>query len=232
MLGTLLATAGLSLTAVAAPPSMIQVCHYSGLAGTDKYETLELPPQAAYQHVDEHGTPQAGHPHDYLGPCLPEEETNEPDPSSTSSTSTTTPTSTTTSVAVSDEGEESSTTTSSTTSSTTVTTSATESIEITPVAPSEATTTTEPPGTGSAPNSPENQTPGRSESEVAPVEVEQLPFTGPSTYLIIPGLLLVAFGGFAVFATYGFGGSGGGHVDADQTAFRLGLHRGRHEFTS
>ena len=78
------------MAAVAAPPQGnddVTLCHWAGRADGGKYETLTLPPQAANGHIDENGTPVAGHEADYLGPC------------SESSTTTTTPSSTTTTVA-------------------------------------------------------------------------------------------------------------------------------------
>ncbi|HEU4321262.1 MAG TPA: hypothetical protein VFS66_14425 [Acidimicrobiia bacterium] len=64
-----------------------------------------------------------------------------------------------------------------------------------------------------------------------PTAIEELPFTGPSTFLIVPGLILVATGVLALFAT-GVGGPAGLHVSKHQTDVRLGLRRGRHEFKS
>jgi len=76
MLVLLCAVAGaLSLTATAfAGDDNVTICHASGLEGTTKYETLTIGYQAVYGpggHLNENGTPQAGHEQDYLGPCNP-----------------------------------------------------------------------------------------------------------------------------------------------------------------
>lgn len=62
----------------------VVICHASGLAGTTKFETLELAYPAVYGqggHFNNDGTPQAGHEDDYLGACTAE-ATPSPSPSS------------------------------------------------------------------------------------------------------------------------------------------------------
>lgn len=51
---------------------MVTLCHAAGLDGTTHYETLTIAYPAAYGpagHLNENGTPQAGHEDDYLGAC-------------------------------------------------------------------------------------------------------------------------------------------------------------------
>lgn len=77
-------------------PDKVTICHASGLAGTTKYETLEISWNAVYGangnagHFEENGTPRAGHEQDYFGACLTE-ATPTPTPTSTA-TATPTPT--------------------------------------------------------------------------------------------------------------------------------------------
>lgn len=77
----------------------ITICHASGLAGTTKFETLELPYPAVFGeagHFYENGTPRAGHEEDYLGPCQTDTGTTTTETTPTETTPTeTTPTETT-----------------------------------------------------------------------------------------------------------------------------------------
>ena len=74
----LLAVAGFSTVSVAqgqAKPEKVTICHAAGLAGTTHYETLTIGWAAVYGpagHLNENGTPQAGHEQDYLGACVDE----------------------------------------------------------------------------------------------------------------------------------------------------------------
>lgn len=81
------------------PPDKVVICHASGLAGTTKYETLELPYVAVYGqagHFYENGTPRAGHEQDYLGECRTDTGTTPTETTPTDTTPTeTTPTETT-----------------------------------------------------------------------------------------------------------------------------------------
>lgn len=83
------------------PPEMVTICHAAGQEGTTKFVTLTIPYNAVYGqagHLNENGTPQAGHEEDYLGPCQ-----GDPDPCESSAAAqygeceptTTTPTTTT-----------------------------------------------------------------------------------------------------------------------------------------
>jgi hypothetical protein len=47
----------------------VTICHVDGQAGSQKCQTLDLPGNAACQHIGEQGTPAAGHESDYCGPC-------------------------------------------------------------------------------------------------------------------------------------------------------------------
>ena len=44
----------------------ITVCHAAGQAGTTHYISITVSVSASYAHIDEHGTPQAGHELDYI----------------------------------------------------------------------------------------------------------------------------------------------------------------------
>jgi hypothetical protein len=46
----------------------ITICHAAGRAGTSKYVEITVSRNASYAHLDEHGTPRAGHEEDYIEP--------------------------------------------------------------------------------------------------------------------------------------------------------------------
>jgi hypothetical protein len=46
----------------------ITICHAAGRAGTTKYVEITVSKNASYAHLDEHGTPRAGHEEDYIEP--------------------------------------------------------------------------------------------------------------------------------------------------------------------
>ena len=69
------------------PPENFTICHFTGLAGTERFVELNLPFLAIFGvagHFFENGTPQAGHEEDIFGPC--------PTTTTTTTTSTTTTT--------------------------------------------------------------------------------------------------------------------------------------------
>lgn len=43
----------------------VTICHAAGRAGTSKYVEITVSRHASYAHIDEHGTPRAGHEEDY-----------------------------------------------------------------------------------------------------------------------------------------------------------------------
>jgi hypothetical protein len=47
------------------PKDKITICHAAGRAGTTKYVEITVSRNASYAHLDEHGTPRAGHEEDY-----------------------------------------------------------------------------------------------------------------------------------------------------------------------
>ena len=76
-----LITIVIALSLMAGTTGKVTICHFAGLAGTDKYVTLTLAWQAVFGqagHFYENGTPRAGHEQDYLGACR--EPTNTPTP--------------------------------------------------------------------------------------------------------------------------------------------------------
>lgn len=80
----------------------VTICHYDGLAGTTKNQTLTIGWPAVYGpggHLNENGTPQAGHEQDTLGPC-PGDETETPTPTPTQFSVSPTPTPTETATVV------------------------------------------------------------------------------------------------------------------------------------
>jgi hypothetical protein len=46
----------------------ITICHAAGRVGTTKYVEITVSKNASYAHLDEHGTPRAGHEEDYIEP--------------------------------------------------------------------------------------------------------------------------------------------------------------------
>jgi hypothetical protein len=76
----------------------VTICHYDGLAGTDKFQTLTIGWPAVYGpggHLNENGTAQAGHEQDTLGACVISTPTPTPTPTETvTPTPTPTPTET------------------------------------------------------------------------------------------------------------------------------------------
>jgi hypothetical protein len=46
----------------------ITICHAAGRAGTTKYVEITVSRSASYAHLDEHGTPRAGHEEDFIEP--------------------------------------------------------------------------------------------------------------------------------------------------------------------
>lgn len=227
--GGLILAMSVPLTALGKAQKVI-MCHAAGQEGTDQYVTLELSEQAVYGnsgHLNEDGTPQAGHEGDHLGPCVEESSTTTAGKTgSDSDTSTTTPTTvpqmtpTTETEAIPAIEDAPSTTT-------------TTSPEAAAVSqPTTTTTATEQgaePSVGAAgtANTGGPQIPtiaaGR-KSAAAPAAT--LPFTGVEDSLIFPASVLLLAGSFLVFAT---GGSSGSHVSTASMRFGLGLHRGRHE---
>jgi hypothetical protein len=47
------------------PMDKVTICHAAGRAGTTKYVEITVSRNASYAHIDEHGTPRAGHEEDY-----------------------------------------------------------------------------------------------------------------------------------------------------------------------
>lgn len=250
LVGVLLLSTGFSLAAFAASEGKVVLCHFAGREGTDKGQTIEVSPAAALAHIDEHGTPRAGHEDDYLGPCAEDSTTST---AGQSTSSTIEPVTSSTSQSTTSSTSESSTTSSThpITTSTAASQSTTSSVgeeststtdgaavsditEATPPTSPEVTTPVGPtPGAGVVPE-PSSATDGPtaaddSDDGSGDQSAEELPYTGPSTFLVIPGVLLVAAGAFAVFAGGGVVALSGGHVAGEQSAIRLGWHRGRHE---
>lgn len=62
----------------------VTICHAAGRDGTTKFVTLTIPAHAAAKHIDDNGTPRAGHEQDYMGACQVE-ATPTPDPSASPS---------------------------------------------------------------------------------------------------------------------------------------------------
>lgn len=237
VLGVLFVTTGFSLAAIAAPGNgngngnghgngngggdQIEICHGSGEAGNAVYETMTVSANSN-GHFDNNGTNKAGHEADYLGPC-DEDEVDGTDETTPTTTEVTTPTTQDTTPTTSDP--------------TTPTTVEVDSESLTETPDDDQTTTTSTVGEDSDPEtqviaaggeSPTTTTPA-GERAAADVEVETLPYTGPSTYLVVPGMALLIAGAVAVFMSHGFGGSGGTHIATEQARISLGMHRGRHE---
>ena len=104
----------LSLIPLLALPAValekVTICHAAGLAGTTKFVTLVVAPQALSGHFDENGTPQAGHEEDYEGPCQSEESSEgseETTDDTTATTEVTTPDTTEDSQGEDSQGEDS-----------------------------------------------------------------------------------------------------------------------------
>jgi hypothetical protein len=243
--GVLFVMSGLSAAANASS-DQVTLCHYNGQAGSDSYNTLTLPPNAASGHIDENGTPTAGHENDYLGECQNPETTTTVGSETTttvgSETTTTVGSETTTTV-----GSETTTTVGSettTTANSTIRSAAEEgssssgASEAIPTAASPTSTTTtsttiggdESTGGSSGSNATSATPAPVATSDTDSTAVEELPLTGASTFLVTPGVLLVMLGVLVVFVSGGFGGgSRAAHVAAEATGFGLGFHRGRHQ---
>jgi len=244
---TLMIAVAIPLTAMA-KPDKITICHAAGQDGTDHFVTLDLSPQSVYGsggHLEENGTPRAGHQGDHLGPCADDSTTTSEDTEPThatdgGSTSTTLPDDNTTI-----PGDEQAETTETTAPLDTTTTTSGEGgaeVESTVV----TTSTTAGPATTST--SPEPELAGRGsldgsggddepELEAARdvsvggehVAAATLPFTGVDQSLVIPGTLFLLAGVAVVFLSGGLVELSGAHVAGDSEGIRLGLHRGRHE---
>lgn len=96
----LLAAAGLAAAGVRPAfggEEKITICHASGQAGTTKFETLTISPNAVFGpggHFNENGTPQAGHEQDYMGACRTDTTTTDTTTETTTTGTTTTDTTT------------------------------------------------------------------------------------------------------------------------------------------
>ncbi len=221
----LLFALGAPMAAFGVGGEQVTICHAAGQDGTTQFLTLTLPYTAVYGqagHFYENGTPRAGHEEDYVGTCLVE---------STATTVADTSTTTTASESTTTTASESTTTTAS--ESTTTTTVAAATTTTTPPSGDpevEAVVSDPGPDDGSG-----DITSGTTES-FAPatpsddeVVAETLPFTGFEDHLIVPALVLLLAGVFAVYITRGFRTAVGMHASVDSDHFGLGLHRGRHE---
>ena len=222
VLGVLFVTSGFSLAALAAPGNgnsngngngngngggnHIEICHFQGQIGSGVFVTLTVSANSN-GHFGNNGTQEAGHEADYLGPCVGDEvnETDDTTPTTTEDTTPTTVAIDSETLAENSEDDE---------STTTSTVGEVEDGDTLVVATGGESTT---------PSAPAAQ------SAEAEVEVETLPYTGPTTYLIVPGMILLLVGAFAVFMSNGFGASGGTHVANEQARISVGMHRGRHE---
>jgi hypothetical protein len=60
--GVLIAT----LTATSQAGDKVTICHAAGLAGTDHYIAITISVNAENKHIDDHGTPLAGHEQDFI----------------------------------------------------------------------------------------------------------------------------------------------------------------------
>lgn len=70
-----LVLSGSEVQTTAKPPEKVTICHAAGRDDTEHYIELTVGWSAVYGpagHFYENGTPQAGHEHDYLGPCVGE----------------------------------------------------------------------------------------------------------------------------------------------------------------
>jgi hypothetical protein len=226
---------------------MVTICHVVGPPGAEQHITLVVAAPAVFGpagHFNDNGTPRAGHEGDYLGPCIEDEDHTDTDTENTSneeqettdtgdhhhhdpdtdendvltSTIETTPTDS------DDEsgGEESD--------------SNDESVTVDSAV--EEAADDDHPGSGN------DSDPVTSDEAVAAVvsdsgrvggdttraAVETLPFTGPSTGLILPAVLMVIAGAMVVFGTTGPVPDAGAHVAAGRHLLGLRLRRGRHEF--
>lgn len=208
VIGVLLLVSGFSLAALADPGGvqLVEICHCEGHSGSDEYHTIEVAPSAVSSHL------ASGF--DYLGPCVT------PSDGSTSTTedwtSTTADQTSTTMDWTSTTVDQTSTTmdwTSTTVAATPVTLDSTSTTLAVAPASEEATSTTA------------TSTSTDTEAE----EVEELPYTGANMLFVIPGVLFVAVGAFAVFVTGGLGHASAAHAAAGSQRFAMGLHRGRHE---
>jgi hypothetical protein len=246
VLGVLFVTSGFSLAALAAPGNgnnngngngngngggdHIEICHFQGQIGSGVFVTLTVSANSN-GHFGNNGTQEAGHEADYLGPCVGD-EVNETEDTTPTTTEDTTPTTTEDTTPTTTED-----TTPTTTEDTTPTTVAIDSETLAENSEDDESTTTSTVGevedddTLVVATGGESTTPSApaAQSAEAEVEVETLPYTGPTTYLIVPGMILLLVGAFAVFMSNGFGASGGTHVANEQARISVGMHRGRHE---
>lgn len=208
----------------------ITVCHAAGQDGTEQFVTLELPPQAVYGnggHLQDNGTPLAGHESDYLGPCV-DDSTTTTDGTNTTLDSVAGSTSTTVfEETTSTEGETEVAPFVETTSTTVAgdtTTPTTDDIEIAAsTAQVEEGRDVEPEVGAIEESVPRDGTPAED------VDSAVLPFTGVDRGLIVPASLMLCFGAIALFVTGGITAQQGAHMAAEAEGFGLGLHRGRHE---
>ncbi|MFZ0012809.1 MAG: hypothetical protein WAL25_01720 [Acidimicrobiia bacterium] len=209
VVGALVLTTGFSLAAFAA--DKVVLCHRQG-DGT--FHTLDdVAPNSVAGHLA-HG--------DHLGPCEGTTPTTEATTTSTLA-STTSSEPTTTSTLASTTSSEATTTTTQEVGDVTITTAATPTSS-----PEDTETDVE--DTAAAAETSTTTTPSSDPAEVGAV-VDELPYTGAPTFLLIPGALLLIAGLLAVFVGWGFGGAGRAHLATEQGRFGLGLYRGRHEAT-
>ncbi len=234
VIGVLLLVSGFSLAALADPGGvqLVEICHCEGHSGSDEYHTIEVAPSAVSSHL------ASGF--DYLGPCVT------PSDGSTSTTedwtSTTADQTSTTMDWTSTTVDQTSTTmdwTSTTVAATPVTLDSTSTTLAVAPASEEATSTTvaststttsEDAGVDATDDEQTTSTTATSTStDTEAEEVEELPYTGANMLFVIPGVLFVAVGAFAVFVTGGLGHASAAHAAAGSQRFAMGLHRGRHE---
>jgi hypothetical protein len=230
VIGILFLVSGFSLAAWAAPVTRVELCH-SGHDGSGDPHTIEVAPAAVPAHLAS-GV-------DYIGPCVGGTEGSTPtseSPTSTAedSTTSTVDESTTTTQGSTTTTQGSTTTSEEPTTTTEDSTTTTVDVEATTVTtePTDPSTSTSSGQTVIAPTGGQqgpSTTIGAIVVEAGAQTAEELPYTGVNMYLVVPGMLLVLAGAFAVFVANGPRPAAAGHIAFDSGRLTLGLHRGRHE---
>jgi hypothetical protein len=224
---------------------MVTICHVVGPPGAEQHITLVVAAPAVFGpagHFNDNGSPRAGHEGDYLGPCIEDEDHTDTDSENSSNGEQETTNTGDHHHEHPDENDEMTSTT-----ETTPTTSDDESGSDDESATNDESATVDSAVEDAADD--ENQGPGnvsdpviadeavaavvtdsgRVGGETTRAAVETLPFTGPSTGLILPAVLMLIAGAMVVFGTTGPGPDAGAHVAAGRHRLGLRLRRGRHQ---
>jgi hypothetical protein len=216
------------LTAVARM-EMVTICHVVGPAGAEQHITLEVAAAAVFGpggHFNDNGTPRAGHDSDYLGPCVEDEDHIDSHSETTSSEEEKTTSTTTADHHHEDPDTDENDVMTSTIDTTPATSDDDEGNSDDGSDTNDESATADPAGEEVAAVVVDS---ARFGGDTARVAVETLPYTGPSTALILPAVLMLLVGAMVVFGIAGPVPDAGAHVAVDRHRLGLRLRRGRHE---